>query len=177
MKNFIMALTYSRIISGPFIFIFSVFFNLYFLSFILFLVSAITDYFDGFLARKFSHETNVGKLLDPIADKMIFCSSIFAIVLITQDYFIGFMGMIMLLREFWVSGLREFTALNNISSASDVTFLAKLKTALQFLSISLFFFSFSYDLSLGIFISSFTLFLSLLVSLKTALNYSDNSFK
>ena len=42
------------------------------------------------------------------------------------------MGMIILLREFWVSGLREYTALNNIQSASDVSFLAKIKTSLQF---------------------------------------------
>ena len=85
--------------------------------------------------------------------------------------------MIILIREFWVSGLREYTAINNIQGASDVSFLAKIKTTLQFIAIGSYLFSFSYGLSLGIFISSFILFLSLLVSLKTGMTYTNNALK
>lgn len=177
MKLFVMLLTYTRVFLGPFIFIFSVFLELYFLSFLLFTISAITDFFDGFLARKFGVASKYGAFLDPIADKLLLCSAIVSIIIITNDYFIGLVGMMLLLREYWVSGLREYTALNNIQSASAVSYLAKIKTSLQFISISSFYLSFAYNLSLGIFLSSFILFLSLLISLKTGLEYTSQTFK
>ena len=177
MKNFIMLLTYLRILLGPLIFIISVFFEMYLASLIIFVICSVSDFLDGYLARKFHQESLLGKLLDPIADKILLCSAILAIILITGDYFIGLMGMFILIREFWVTGLREYTALNGIQSASDVTFLAKIKTTLQFIAIGSYLFSFSYSLSLGIFISSFILFLSLLVSLKTGMTYTSNSLQ
>ena len=172
-----MLLTYLRIFFGPLIFVLSVFFEMYLLSLAIFIVCSISDFLDGYLARKFNQESSLGKLLDPIADKILLCSSILTIVLITNDYFIGLMGMFILIREFWVSGLREYTALNRIVGASDVSLLAKIKTTLQFVAVSSYFFSFSYNFSLGIFISSFILFLSLLVSFKTGLEYTSNVFK
>ncbi len=177
MKNFIMLLTYLRIFFSPLIFVFSVFFEMYFVSLLIFLVCSISDFLDGYLARKFNQESTLGKLLDPIADKILLCSTILAIILITNDNFIGLMGVILLIREFWVSGLREYTAANDMQNASNVSFFAKIKTALQFIAISLYLFSFTYGLSLGIFISSFILFLSLLVSLKTGMTYTSNALK
>jgi len=177
MKNFIMLLTYLRIFFGPLIFIISVFFEMYFVSLVIFIICSISDFLDGYLARKFNQESSLGKLLDPIADKILLCSTILSIILITNDNFIGFMGTLILIREFWVSGLREYTALNNIQGASDVSFLAKIKTTLQFIAIGSYLFSFSYSLSLGIFVSSFILFLSLLVSLKTGMTYTINVLK
>ena len=174
MKNFIMLLTYLRIFFGPLICVLSVFFEMYLASLAIFIVCSISDFLDGYLARKFNHESSIGKLLDPIADKILLCSTILAIILITNDYFIGLMGVIILAREFWVSGLREYTATNHIHGASDVSFLAKIKTTLQFISIGSYLFSFSYNLSLGIFVSSFMLFLSLLLSIKTGMTYTSN---
>ena len=150
MKNFIMLLTYLRIFFGPLIFVLSVFFEMYLFSLVIFIVCSVSDFLDGYLARKFNLESSLGKLLDPIADKILLCSPILAIILITNDYFIGLMGVIILMREFWVSGLREYTAINHIQNASDVSFLAKVKTTLQFISIGSYLFSFSYSLSLGI---------------------------
>ena len=175
MKNFIMLLTYSRIFFGPLIFVLSVFFEMYLASLIIFIICSLSDFFDGYLARKFNQESSLGKLLDPIADKILLCSAILAIILITNDYFIGFMWMLILIRKFWVSGLREFTAVNHIQSASEVTYLAKIKTSLQFIAIGSYFYSFSSSLSLGIFLSSFVLFLSLLTSFKTGLTYTKNA--
>ena len=177
MKNFIMLLTYLRIFFGPLIFIISVFFGMYFVSLVIFIICSFSDFLDGYLARKFNQESSLGKLLDPIADKILLCATILSIMLITNDNFIGFMGTLILIREFWVSGLREYTALNNIQSASDVSFLAKIKTTLQFIAIGSYLFSFSYSLSLGIFVSSFILFLSLLISLKTGMTYTINVLK
>ena len=172
-----MLLTYFRVISGPIIFVLSVFLELYFFSFLLFIFSPITDFLDGFLARKFNATSSFGAFLDPVADKLLLCSTIISIILITNDYFIGLIGMFLLLREYWVAGLREYTALNNIQSASKVSYLAKVKTSIQFMSISSFYLSFSYDLSLGIFLSSFLLFLSLLISLKTGMEYTSNTLR
>ena len=177
MKNFIMLLTYLRILFGPLIFVLSVFFEMYLASLIIFVVCSVSDFLDGYLARKFNQESSLGKLLDPIADKILICSAILAIILITNDEFIALMGAIILIREFWVSGLREYTAANHIQGASDVSFLAKIKTTLQFMAIGSFLFSLSYSLSLGVFISSFILFLSLLVSLKTGITYTTNILK
>ena len=177
MKNFIMLLTYLRIFFGPLIFVLAVFLEMYLVSLVIFIVCSVSDFLDGYLARKFNQESSLGKLLDPIADKILLCSTMLAIILITNDYFIGLMGVIILMREFWVSGLREYTAINHIQNASDVSFLAKVKTTLQFISIGSYLFSFSYSLSLGIFISSFILFLSLLVSLKTGMTYTSNALK
>ena len=177
MRNLVMLLTYFRVISGPIIFLLSVFLELYFFSFLLFVFSAITDFLDGFLARKFNATSSFGAFLDPVADKLLLCSAIISIILITNDYFIGLIGMFLLLREYWVAGLREYNALNNIQSASKVSYLAKVKTSIQFISISSFYLSFSYDLSLGIFLSSFLLFLSLLISLKTGMEYTSNTLR
>ena len=172
-----MLLTYLRIFFGPLIFIIAVFFEMYFASLVIFVMCSFSDFLDGYLARKFNKESSLGKLLDPIADKILLCSTILSIILITNDYFIGLMGTLILIREYWVSGLREYTAVNNIQGASDVSYLAKIKTTLQFIAIGSYLFSFSYGLSLGIFISSFILFLSLLVSLKTGMTYTENVLK
>ena len=172
-----MLLTFSRIIFGPLIFVLSVFFNLYLISLIIFILCSISDFLDGYLARKYSHESPLGKMLDPIADKILLCSAMFSIILITGDSFVGFMGMLILVREFWVSALREYTATYQIQSASQVSFLAKTKTTLQFISIAFYFFSFAYESSLGIFLSSFLLFLSLLFSIKTGMQYTKNVLK
>jgi len=175
MKSFVMSLTIVRVFLGPLIFLLSVFFQLYFLSFLLFIFAAITDFFDGFLARRFNVESKFGAFIDPIADKMLLCSTLISIVCITNDYFIGLISVFLLLREFWVSGLREYTALNNMHSASKVSYLAKIKTSVQFIAISSFYLSLAYNLSLGIFLSSFILFMSLLISLKTGIEYTINS--
>ena len=172
-----MLLTYLRIFLGPLIFIIAVFFEMYFASLVIFVICSFSDFLDGYLARKFNKESSLGKLLDPVADKILLCSTILSIILITNDYFIGLIGTLILIREFWVSGLREYTAVNNIQGASDVSYLAKIKTTLQFIAIGSYLFSFSYGLSLGIFISSFILFLSLLVSLKTGMTYTENVLK
>ena len=145
---------------------------MYLVSLVIFIICSVSDFLDGYLARKFNQESSLGKLLDPIADKILLCSTMLAIILITNDYFIGLMGVIILIREFWVSGLREYTAANHIQGALDVSFLAKIKTSLQFIAVGSYLFSFSQNLSLGIFISSFILFLSLLVSLKTGITYT-----
>ncbi len=174
-KNFIMLLTFSRIFLGPLIFILSVFLEMYLASLIIFIICSLSDFFDGYLARKFSQESSLGKLLDPIADKILLCSCLISILEITQDKFIGLMILVILIREFWVSALREFNSIKGRNSLNNVTFLAKIKTTIQFIAIASYYYSFYLESSLAIFISSFILFLGVIITVKTGMEYTKNS--
>tara|TARA_B100000035_G_scaffold314748_1_gene332065 strand:+ start:1828 stop:2364 length:537 start_codon:yes stop_codon:yes gene_type:complete len=176
MYRFVMMLTYSRIICGPLIYIISIFFEQFFFAFLIFVYASITDYFDGLLSRKYEVSSSLGALLDPIADKILLASSLITLIVYSGDIFIGLISMIILIREFWVSALREFASQLGKSSKIKVKFLAKVKTSAQFFSIGCFLLSFAYNNSLGIFISSFLLFLSMLITIKTALNYTIELF-
>lgn len=104
----------------------------------LFVSAAITDYFDGYLARLWKQESKFGAMLDPIADK--------AMVVIAIMVLTGYNGMnpwlilpatIILFREVFVSGLREY--LGSKASLLNVTPLAKWKTTLQMVAIAVLF--------------------------------------
>mgnify|MGYP003383631459 CR=1 FL=1 len=108
------------------------------LALVLFLGAAITDYFDGYLARLWRQESRIGAMLDPIADK--------AMVVIALLVITGYSGMdpwlilpstLILFREVFVSGLREY--LGNTSKLLAVTKLAKWKTTAQMVAISVLF--------------------------------------
>ena len=71
MFNFIQFLTYFRIISAPIIFLLVVIFNSYGWALILFIFASSTDYWDGYLARKYNFESVLGEVVDPIADKIL----------------------------------------------------------------------------------------------------------
>ena len=83
MKNFVMFLTISRLISGPIIFFLANIFEQYLIAFVIFLLSAVTDFFDGFLARRYQAESTLGKVLDPIADKIILVCALVSINLLS----------------------------------------------------------------------------------------------
>lgn len=102
----------------------------------LFLLASITDFFDGYLARALKAQSNLGRFLDPIADKMLVVS---AILMLVQFNDVGRYDIIpaiaIVCREILVSGLREFLAETNVSV--PVSQLAKIKTAVQMLAIFL----------------------------------------
>ena len=104
----------------------------------LFIGAAVTDYFDGYLARLWKQESNFGRMLDPIADK--------AMVVIAIMVLTGYSGMnpwlilpstVILFREVFVSGLREFLGTN--AAHLKVTKLAKWKTTAQMVAIAVLF--------------------------------------
>ena len=172
MHNFIQSLTFFRLFSGPIIFWLLLFTDQYGLAFGMFVLAGISDYFDGLLARKYHLETAIGEVLDPIADKILVLFLVIALALHLQSIFIGFAGAIILAREFWVSALRDLNARNNRIHATKVTFLAKLKTSIQFFTFSCFLFGIYLNNSLVIFLSNFFLFLSMLVALQTSITYT-----
>ena len=177
MKQFILFLTLSRLLFAPIIFIGLIVFNNFFLTFVLFLIVSITDYFDGWLARKYKLTSDFGAILDPIADKILLLFSLFAVTLYLQDPYIGLISVIILAREFWVSALREFASKNQINDATTVTYLAKIKTSVQFLTLFLYFGSFLMNLEYGVFVANIMLFISMLITIWTGLDYTKKTLK
>lgn len=103
-------------------------------AFIIFVIASLTDFLDGYLARKWKQISNIGKMLDPIADKLLV--SVVLLLLAADDSIAGWSlwaGVIILCREILVSGLREYLAALKVSV--PVTQLAKWKTAIQMVSI------------------------------------------
>ena len=100
----------------------------------LYALASITDYFDGYLARTLDVQSAFGRLLDPIADKLLVGACL--LILSALGYIEGWTvlaGLVILLREILVSGLREFLA--EIRVGMPVSGLAKWKTAIQMLAI------------------------------------------
>src|SRR3954463_7091393 len=106
----------------------------YAVAFAIYVVVAITDYFDGYLARAQGTVSKLGVFLDPIADKIMVAAVILMLVL-TRDVsgFATIAALIILLREIAVSGLREFLAGAQVSV--PVSQLAKWKTTLQLVAL------------------------------------------
>ena len=100
----------------------------------LYTVASITDYIDGYIARKLKVESPFGEMLDPIADKLLIAAVLLALASVeTSGWLFMLPALIILIREFMISGLREFLAKQNISA--PVTILAKWKTTAQILAL------------------------------------------
>jgi len=105
---------------------------------VLFIVASITDYFDGYLARAKGETSALGRLLDPIADKLLVTSALVVLLakpdmVVTRLSFIPI--IVILCREILVSGLREF--LREVNVGMPVTRLAKWKTGFQMTALSM----------------------------------------
>ncbi len=102
-------------------------------AFIAFVVAAVTDFFDGWLARRWGVTSVIGAILDPIADKILVCGAILGLL---GAHVPGVLvsGGVILFREFAISALREVLAPRGIKL--PVTFLAKTKTTLQLVALA-----------------------------------------
>ncbi|SLN21479.1 CDP-diacylglycerol--glycerol-3-phosphate 3-phosphatidyltransferase [Roseivivax jejudonensis] len=134
-------LTVLRLLAAPGLAVMFLYFTRPFadwLALVLFIGAAVTDWFDGHLARSWKQETKLGTMLDPIADK--------AMVVIALMVIVGYSSMspwlvlpatVILFREVFVSGLREY--LGDTAGTLKVTKLAKWKTTLQMVAIAVLF--------------------------------------
>ena len=121
-------LTIARVIAVPF-FIGAYYFSWYLLAFIIFVAASLTDMLDGKIARKYNLVTNFGKIMDPLADKVLVYS---AICLMIPVYVPAWMLIIILAREFTVAGMRTVAASEGIVIAAG-----KIKTVLQMIAVCL----------------------------------------
>ena len=104
------------------------------LAVLIFAAAAITDFFDGYLARAWNQQSALGRMLDPIADKLLV--SVVLLMLVYSGSITGlhvWAAVIILCREILVSGLREFLA--ELQVTVHVTQLAKLKTTGQMVAL------------------------------------------
>ena len=149
MYNLPNILTISRIVVIPLIFM-SIYFTSYawaMLAGILFVVASITDYLDGYLARAWNETSAFGRLLDPIADKLLVATALVVILAKKNMYTLDITiipAFVILCREILVSGLREF--LREVNVGLPVTKLAKWKTAFQMTALAMMLFK---DLWIG----------------------------
>lgn len=101
----------------------------------LFIAAAVTDFFDGWLARRSNQISSFGRFLDPIADKLLVAAVLMMLVAFQQiDPWVWPAAVIILMREILVSGLREFLA--ELQVRMPVTPLAKWKTTVQLIALS-----------------------------------------
>jgi CDP-diacylglycerol--glycerol-3-phosphate 3-phosphatidyltransferase len=153
-------------------------------SFAAFAVAAVTDFFDGWLARRWGVVSLTGAILDPIADKILVCGAILGLLAVrTPGVLVS--GAVILFREFAVSALREVLAPRGIKL--PVTFLAKAKTTLQLVSLgALMFLSFwpvwRIDAGMAVLLQALRIAQILLaiaagVTLWTGLDYARSAFR
>jgi CDP-diacylglycerol--glycerol-3-phosphate 3-phosphatidyltransferase len=103
-------------------------------AFYAFVIAALTDLFDGILARKLHAESRWGAILDPIADKILVCGTILGLfTLNTADPVFALPSALILFREFAVSALRESAAGRGVKV--EVSLLAKAKTTVQLVAL------------------------------------------
>ena len=97
----------------------------------IFVVASLTDWLDGFLARKWQVQTPLGAMLDQIADKLLVTTML--IMLVDDEFISSIPAILLILREIWVSGLREYVG--SQGKTLPVASLGKWKTALQMVAL------------------------------------------
>ena len=133
---------------------------------VIFVVAALTDYLDGYIARKRNQVTDVGKLLDPIADKLLITSAF--ISLVELNLAPAWMVVIIVGREFAVSGIRSIAASQGYVMPANT--LGKLKTVCQVLTIVVLIVADTYIEPWERF-GRFLLWVTVAISLVSAVNY------
>ncbi|TDI62162.1 MAG: CDP-diacylglycerol--glycerol-3-phosphate 3-phosphatidyltransferase [Alphaproteobacteria bacterium] len=104
------------------------------LAVVLFCIAGITDFFDGYFARRNGQMSKLGEFLDPVADKLLVVAALFMLVAFDRiDQISLIAAIIIMCREVLVSGLREFLA--EVRVSLPVTQLAKWKTVMQLVAI------------------------------------------
>jgi CDP-diacylglycerol--glycerol-3-phosphate 3-phosphatidyltransferase len=177
MTTFINILTALRIFLALVIFLLLMNPHGYLLALILFIIASVTDYFDGYLARKYNATSQIGEILDPIADKVLVLFALFGLSINLSSYLIGFIGSLIITREIWVGALRDMNSRYGNTMATKVTFLAKIKTSTQLFTISIYLLGLSLNNMLMIVLGDIFLFVSFFITIYTGFIYTRNSFK
>tara|TARA_B100000989_G_C19486836_1_gene447877 strand:+ start:117 stop:581 length:465 start_codon:yes stop_codon:yes gene_type:complete len=144
----------------------------YLICILLFFAAGFTDYLDGHLARKYNAESQLGEILDPIADKILIVFILLGLSVTLDSYLIAFLSSFIIAREIGVAALRDYSARNNISDRTKVTFLAKTKTAIQLSTIGSYLLAMTLSLNLLIVISDILLIVATLITLYTGYQYA-----
>lgn len=176
MTNFINFISIARILLAPIILVFLIFGN-YLVCVLLFFLAGLTDYYDGYLARKYNAESELGEILDPIADKILIVFILIGLSVELNSQLMALLSSLIIAREIGVAALRDYSARNNLSDRTKVTFLAKAKTSIQLLTIGLYLLALAISFNLLVIISDIFLIIATLITLYTGYQYILNVFR
>jgi CDP-diacylglycerol--glycerol-3-phosphate 3-phosphatidyltransferase len=170
-----MALTYLRAAMAPVILavLMSGFALSGWVAAILFCIASVTDWLDGYLARKFKVESNMGKFMDPIADKILVLGAI--VMLLSMGRVDPVMVFLLLARDIFIGGIRSVAAANNIVIAAKP--FGKWKTALQMAAIPCLLI---YDPLFGLPLANigyYALWVSVVLSLVSGAEYTNGYYR
>lgn len=149
----------------------------YFLILILFFFAGLSDYFDGFFARKYNATSEIGEILDPIADKILIIFVLVTLSVNLSSYILAFSSCLIISREIWVSALRDYCSRKNILGATKVTYLAKVKTSVQLFTIFLYLVALAFNKMTLILIADIFMILAVFITLYTGYEYTLNVLK
>jgi CDP-diacylglycerol--glycerol-3-phosphate 3-phosphatidyltransferase len=107
--------------------------NKEFFAFAIFVIAAVTDSIDGYVARRYNQVSDLGKFLDPIADKLLVTAALIALVYLQEVE--TWVAAIIILRELFISIFRFYYLVNNNSFSASIP--AKLKTTFQIIALSI----------------------------------------
>lgn len=108
----------------------------YLLAAVLFALAGITDWFDGYLARKWGQVTKLGAFLDPVADKLMVAVALVVLVEAHSSVWLSLPALVIISREITISALREWMAEVGKRANVAVSFLGKVKTTVQMVAIT-----------------------------------------
>lgn len=152
------------------------------LNMVLFIIAGLTDYLDGYIARKYDMTTDFGAFLDPIADKFLVIVILLLLISEYSDIGLTVTGGVIILREFFIISLREWVTKSQ-HVVIKVSNLAKYKTAFQMLALAILLYSENKALwvwQLGYYLLVVSMLLSLyslylyIKSARSALTFSIN---
>jgi len=106
------------------------------LALFLFIIAGLTDYLDGYVARKTNTESNLGALLDLLADKLLVCIILVWLITLNNNLVFTIPVLIILSRELVISSIRQFIVEKTGGNNLKVSLVAKSKTTIQFVAIS-----------------------------------------
>lgn len=137
------------------------------LSFILTLSAAITDFFDGYIARKLNAISKFGICMDPIIDKVLIITVMIMLIYVEKIHLLP--ALVIIFREILISGIREFVGNYNIKL--PVSQLAKIKTFLQMVAVIVLMIASS---NIVIFLGNFVLYIAMILTCITGYEYYKN---
>lgn len=137
----------------------------------IFILASITDFLDGKIARKYNIVTNFGKFMDPLADKLLVCSALIALV--DFDKVAAWIVIIIIAREFIISGFRLIAADNGVVIAAS--YWGKFKTTFQMIMIILLILDLNYPFS-GV-VNMVVTYIALILTVVSLIDYIVKNYK
>lgn len=139
MKTFVNLLSIFRIVSA-FAIIPTLMLQWYWITFILYVLAALSDFFDGWLARKYNVTSKIGGVMDHIGDKLLVVNTMIMLACMMPVWFVVVPVILMIARELYISGLREFLGTQKIEMPVPKSrfSMGKIKTTFQMIALGAF---------------------------------------